>query len=424
MSVWRLVLREIVYRRLTFGLGVLAVVVAVGCLVAVLTLLRLHDLRTEEVVAAKEAEAGKRGRQLDDDYRKINLKLGFNIQILPKDQNLGDLYADDYAARTMPEEYAERLAKSRVVTINHLLPSLRQRVTWPERKRTIILEGVRGELPITDQKPKKPLLDLVPPGHMLVGHELHASMGLGRGEKVLLLGKEFTVQKLLPATGSKDDITVWIGLAEAQQLLDKHGRINAILALECNCAARDRLGEVRKEIAKLLPDTQVIEKTSQALTRAESRNRAAAEARDMVQREKTARTALRQQREEFAAVLVPLVLLGCTVWIGLLAFTNVRDRAGEIGILRALGVGTGRVFGLFLARAVLVGLLGAVLGWAAGSLAGAWWGEEPATQGTALFEPAQLLLVVLAAPLLCALASLVPALLAVRRDPAIVLREG
>jgi putative ABC transport system permease protein len=108
----------------------------------------------------------------------------------------------------------------------------------------------------------------------------------------------------------------------------------------------------------------------------------------------------------------------------LLAFTNVRDRAGEIGILRALGVGTGRIFGLFLARAVLVGLLGAVLGWAAGSLAGAWWGEEPGAQGTALFEPAQLLLVVLAAPLLCALASLVPALLAARCDPAIVLREG
>jgi ABC-type lipoprotein release transport system permease subunit len=425
MSVWRLVLREILYRRLNFGLAVLSVLVAVGCLVAVLTVLRLHDLRTDALIAAKEAEAKEKGRKLEDDYRKINLKLGFNIQILPKDQNLADLYADDYAARTMPEEYADRLAKEPLVKINHMLPSLRQRLTWPEQKRTIILEGVRGEVPIAQQTQKKPLLERVPRGGVLVGHELHASLKLRRGDRLTLLGKEFRVQKLLDSTGSKDDITLWINLAEAQALLDKPGQINAILALECNCTATDRLGEVRDEIAKILPDTQVIEKASQALTRAEARNRAAIEARDMLQREKTARASLRRQREEFAAVLVPLVLLGCTVWVGLLALTNVRDRAGEIGILRALGVRSGRVLGLFLSRAVLVGLLGAVLGWAAGSLAGRWWGEQPvASQDPALFESERLLLVMLVAPLLCALASAMPALLAAKRDPAVVLREG
>src|SRR5947209_2022466 len=157
MSVWRLVLREILYRRLNFGLAVLSVLVAVGCLVAVLTVLRLHDLRTNELIAVKEKEAKAKGQKLEDDYRKINLKLGFNILILPKDQNLADLYADDYAARTMPEEYADRLAKQPLVKINHLLPSLRQRLTWPEQKRTIILEGVRGEVPIAKQSQKKPL---------------------------------------------------------------------------------------------------------------------------------------------------------------------------------------------------------------------------------------------------------------------------
>jgi ABC-type lipoprotein release transport system permease subunit len=260
---------------------------------------------------------------------------------------------------------------------------------------------------------------------MLVGHELHASLKLKRGDRVTLLGKEFRVEKLRPPTGSKDEITVWINLAEAQELLNKPRQINAILALECNCSATDRLGEVREEIAKILPETQVVEKASEALTRAEARNRAAAEAKDMLQREKTARAALRQQREAFAAVLVPLVLLGCTVWVGLLALTNARDRAGEVGILRALGVGTGRVLGLFLTRAALVGLLGAALGWAAGSLAGSRLGEQlVAEQDVALFRSDWLLLGLLLAPLLCALACAMPALLAARRDPAVVLREG
>ncbi len=421
MTVWRLVLREIRYRKLNFALGVLSVLTAVGCLVAVLTLLRLHDLRTEELVAAKEAEAKAQGARLQDDYRKMMLKLGFNIQILPKDQNLADLYAADYAARTMPEEYAERLARAGVVTVNHILPSLRQRVTWEERKRTVLVVGVRGELPIGKERAKKPLIDNVPPGSVLVGHELHASLGLKKGQKIRLLGREFKVRKLLPATGTPDDITLWLNLGEAQKLLNKEGRINEILALECNCASPDRLGDVRKEVAKILPETQVIEKASQALTRAEARNRAAAEARVSARREQEARASLRSRREEFAAVLVPLVLLGCTVWVGLLAFSNVRDRAGEIGILRALGLGSLRVFGLFLARAALVGLLGALLGYAVGLLVGVLWGEGPAS---GVFDPLQLVLVVAAAPLLCGLASWVPALLASRQDPAVVLREG
>jgi ABC-type lipoprotein release transport system permease subunit len=421
MSVWRLVLREILYRKLNFGLAVLSVLTAVGCLVAVLTVLRLHDLRTEELVAAREAEAQAQGRKLQDDYRKLMLRLGFNIQILPRDQNLADLYAQDYAARTMPEEYADRLARAGVLTINHILPSLEQRLTWPEQKRTVILVGVRGELPTARHEQKKPLLKKVPPGTVFVGHELHASLKLEKGQKLRLLGREFKVRERMAATGTKDDIKLYINLAEAQKLLGKEGQINEILALQCNCASPDRLGDVRREVTKILPDTQVIEKGSQALVRAEGRNRAAAEARAAVQREKKARAELRAQREEFAAILVPLVLLGCTVWVGLLAFTNVRDRAAEIGILRALGVGSLRIFGLFLSRAVLVGLLGALLGYAAGLLVGALWGE---TTAGGVFEPALLVLVVAAAPLLCGLASWVPALLAARQDPAVVLREG
>ncbi len=421
MSVWRLVLREILYRKLNFGLAVLSVLTAVGCLVAVLILLRLHDQRTEELVAAREAEARTVGAKLQDDYRKLMLKLNFNIQILPKDQNLADHYAADYAARTMPEDYANRLARAGVVTINHIAPSLRQRITWEEHKRTIILVGVRGELPIAGHGSKKPLLKRVPPRAMFVGHELGVSLGLQKGQKVRLLGREFRVQEVKPATGTRDDITVWINLPEAQKLLKKEGQINEILALECNCASPDRLGDVRKEVAKVLPDTLVIEDGSRALVRAEARNRAAAEARNAVQREKRARAELRAQREEFAAILVPLVLLGCTVWVGLLAFTNVRDRAEEIGILRALGVGSLRVFALFLGRALLVGFVGGLLGYAAGLLVGVLWAEG-AVAGA--FEAPLMLAIVVAAPVLCGLTCWVPALLASRQDPAIVLREG
>jgi ABC-type lipoprotein release transport system permease subunit len=422
MGIGRLVVQEIRYRKLNFLLGALSVCVAVAGLVSALTVLRKHDLRTEQIIAAREAETRQRLAKMEDDYRKITLKMGFNVLILPKDQNLSDLFADDYAAEYMPEEYATRLAKSRVATINHILPSLQQKVKWPEQERTILLMGVRGEVYI-QSKQQKPLLEPVPAGEMVLGSELAASLKLGVGDKTKLLGREFTVAKVNEPRGNKDDITVWINLAEAQELLGKPGLINGILALDCTCDTLDRLGVIRREISRILPDTQIIEFQSQALARAEARQRAAAEAAAAIKQERDGRQRLRRERESFAAVLVPVVTLCSAVWIGFLALANVRERRAEIGVLRALGLRSRQILSIFLGRAVLTGLAGAALGYAAGMAIGAAWKEAAGHTPVPWLNPTLLVAVLASAPLLAALASWLPALLAAQQDPANVLRE-
>src|SRR5205085_2629904 len=117
----------------------LSVVVAVAALVAVLAILRFHDLRTDELLAAKEAETKTSMAQVEDDYRKITLKLGFNLMILPKDQQPVGMLSDEFSVKFMPEDYANKLAKSGIVTINHLLPSLQQRVYWESKKRWVLV---------------------------------------------------------------------------------------------------------------------------------------------------------------------------------------------------------------------------------------------------------------------------------------------
>jgi putative ABC transport system permease protein len=424
MSVWRLIVREILHRKFNFALGLLSVVVAVGCLVGAMTLLRAHDLQTEQIITAKEAETAERMRKLEDDYRKITKNMGFNVLILPKDQNLSDLYADDYASEYMPEEYCTRLAESKIVTVNHLLPSLQQKLKWPEQERTIILIGTRGEVPIMHRDPKKPLLDAVAPGTMVVGYELAQSLKLEPGDTTELLGREFTVATTYGERGSKDDITLWIDLKEAQELLDKPGLINAILALECHCEG-DRLAQIRAEISGILPETQVIEFQTQALARAETRNRAAQEAQLALESEKQHRAELRSRHESFAGVLVPVVLAGCGVWLMLLSIANVRSRSTEIGILRAIGVRSTQILGIFLQKAVLMGLLGAAIGYAAGLLVGAKWGGFPTDSSVAgsIFDARLLVLSLVLAPVLSVVAGWIPAVLAARQDPAIVLRE-
>lgn len=424
MSLYHLVVREILHRQLTFWLGVFSASVAVAAWVAALAILQKHDARTEQIIAAKEAETRRQMAKLEDDYRKVMLKLGFNVLILPKDQNLSDLYAEDFASKYMPEEYATRLARSKVATINHVLPSLQQKVKWPENERTVLLMGVRGEVYIQSRQ-QKPLLEPVAPGTMVLGHELARTLPLKVGDKTKLMGREFTIAKVNPERGNKDDITVWISLPEAQELLDKRGLINGILALDCTCDTLDRLGRIRPEIAGILPDTQVIEYASQALTRAEARQRAALEAQAGVQREKESREKLRNEREALAAVVVPGVMIGSALWIGLLSLANVRARRNEIGILRALGLPAHKILIIILSKAAVIGLTGASLGYVAGRVIGTLWRETPgeAPIPMAFIDLRLLVLVLAGAPVLAALASWLPAIIAAQQDPAVALRE-
>ena len=405
MTIWKLVTCEILHRRMNFALGVLAVMVASTSFIGSITLLQIH-----------EADLVQRMDKLTDDIRKAMLKLGFNVVILPKEQNLADWYAEDYASKYMPEDYVHKLANSRIVTVRHFLPSLQQKVEWPEQNRKIILVGARGEVPNLHKNPVKPLVQPVPPGTISFGYELHRNLGLKVGEKVKLMGKEFTIHACHKERGNKDDITAWIYLAEAQELLDKKGLINAILALECLCTG-DALPLIRKEIAAILPGTQVIERGSRALARAEARTKVEEEARIALENEKL-----------LASILTPVVVTGCAVWIALLGFTNVRARREEIGVLRTLGVSAKSILAMFLSKHILVGVLGGVLGFCAGVLAAVYF--SAALEGTRiqitsmdLSVAGLLVLSVGGAAALAVIAGWIPTMTAIRQDPAEVLRE-
>jgi len=426
MTVWRLVAKELAYRKLNFGLAVLAVLVAAACLVGEMALLRAHDVRAENLGAKKEARTRDMVGRLEDDYRKIMTQLGYNVLVLPKGQDLGRFYAQGYATETMPEEYARRLADSRIITVQHLLPSLQEKIEWPERKFPIVLMGTRGEVPLGHRDPKKPLQPPVAKGTMVIGRVLGEQAGLREGDQAVLLGKAFTVAKVHPLRGNEDDVTVWIDLAEAQMLLGKSGRINAILALSCFCAEAT-LDGTRKEIGDILDhQVQVVELAPQAATRRAARARAAEHGEEALAAETAGREQLRAEREAFAAWIIPLVIAGCTVWVGLLAFSNVRERRAEIGILRALGVRASQIVSIFLVKSVLVGLAGAALGYAVGLAVALGWDARDAAGAVglaALWCPGLLGAMLVLAPLWSALAGLVPAVMAAGQDPAMVLRE-
>jgi len=382
-----------------------------------------------EESSAMEAKFAKEMKAYEDDVRKTMKGLGFNIFIFPEGQELSEVYAEGFASKTMPESYAGKLAESKIVTVNHLLPSLTRKLKWPERERTVILIGIRGEVPIAHRDPKKPLIDPVQKGRIVLGHELHRSLDLKEGNATVFMGREFIVGKCHAERGTKDDITIWMHLGECQELLKEEGRINAIKALECNCASIDRLGEIRREIAGILPGTKVIETESKALARAEARNKAKKHSQSAIASKKAEAIKLQADRERLRledkqkyTALLTVVILGSMAWVSFLAFANARDRQAEIGILRAMGISTGSILGALMGRAFLVGLFGAGL-----TLLFAFLLGDTLRGSLHGFDLKSLRgdipLVLLSVPVLSCAASWLPALQAANRDPATILRN-
>jgi predicted lysophospholipase L1 biosynthesis ABC-type transport system permease subunit len=247
---------------------------------------------------------------------------------------------------------------------------------------------------------------------------------------VTLSGKEYIVHQVHGERGNKDDITAWIPLSDAQIMLHTEGRINAILALGCMCAGPARILLIRTDIAKTLPDTQVIEIGSSAIARFEARSDSAKRAEAAIEQVKLERGEKRKERARLAGVLVPLISAASALCVGLLGYTNVSDRWPEIGILRALGLRSRQIKVLFLSKSLIIGGTGGLLGIWVGLSSGRWLGiasTEAASGATGAIElgnPGFLLTAFLVAPILSIIAGWIPAALAAGRDPASVLRDG
>ncbi|MHC5559454.1 ABC transporter permease [Kocuria sp.] len=110
---------------------------------------------------------------------------------------------------------------------------------------------------------------------------------------------------------------------------------------------------------------------------------------------------------------------------------SVQERTREIGLMKAMGMGGGRVFGLFSLEAVFIGFLGATLGAVAGVTVGSFASRALAggllagLPGLSLFafEAGKVLLIVLSVMVIAFLAGTMPAVRAARKDPITALRH-
>ncbi len=489
MSTFKLLQAEIFHRKTNFVLSVLALVTAATLFVAGPTLLRgyahesnqrlaamqketnvalatMQDETAAELAAmqdetaaelvAMQAKAKTDLEELDKRTKYIMRELGFNLRIVHRDTDMSKLYAN-FMAFDMPEEYVERLASSPQITkIAHIVATLKQMITWEDQPRLLV--GFAPEAVQAHVEKKPPMGLQIKPGTVYLGSV--AGEGHKVGDTVEILGKQFQVAMILPPHGTaEEDIAIAMHLKDAQAVLDKPGMISEIVALGCKCTTVNRVEEIAEQLELVLPEAKITEHRLSAIAREDQRKlveehnrqtmadyvakreaiiaQEAARRQSIIEQETAHRKGILEQEQSHqqniigllngvTSFAVPLIVLICAVWVGLLAWSNVNERRAEIGLLRAIGKHSAIIVSLLLGKAVLLGLLGGTAGCLLGYGLAYWLAvgilKVPAEQFTPAYDV--LVYTLLGAPLVAAISSYLPTLSAVTQDPALVLMEG
>lgn len=410
MSLFSLALREIAHGKTSYLCMTLSVMVAVGALTGVLGLLERFDDDTQVLLDGMADDLDARVTRINDNIRKAMLKLGHNILILPAEQNLGDFYAGDYAGAFMPAAWLEKLSAADLKTMEHLIPAIRRKALWPEKRWTVRLIGLGDRVVQASAHASEIPFVPVPAGQVDLGFEIHRAREFqyAPGDSLVFMGKTFRVRHCSPERGTKDDITLWFQLADLQTLLDKQDLISEVRALETAAAWSD-VAAVREEISRILPGVKIIEIVDKATPNAQARKSALTEGEAAIRTARKNRADLMRTRKRLAWIFIPMVLLICTGWLGMMMLRNVQARTMEVGVLLSVGYTSRQVMALFLIRSVSLALAGGLAGFLGGGIIGS-------------FRPAMLGLSLLTAAVITGAAVLGPLVRAARQDPADILR--
>ncbi len=387
MNPFKLVLKELFYRKVSSLIILLTVISASTVSVAVYTLSKASENET----------------------RKIMREQGLNLYIFPKGTDLIDFYTVNNTP-TFPENYIDTLAESKTFdAVRHLTGILQVKYpNWVDpngSKQQIVVMGYKDEAMQRFLSKQQTMGFDVAKGTVHVGSLL--SVNIPEGETFKITGKdgnvyEYKIAKRLEEGKGMLDQGVAFNLSDLQQILDMEGQINKIEALGCVCHD-GRIKNARNQVQSIFSDLEVTEVSSIA----------------------DARENQRLMMNKYGSFIIPFILIVSMLISGLLFYANVTGRKYEIGILKAMGKSNSHILFIILLKAFLLGFLGSVVGFFAGSLIAQYFGKEIFLFTARSIKPLWNLFgySLIIFPVLWMLSSWIPALFATQIDAAKTLSQ-
>jgi putative ABC transport system permease protein len=387
MNPFRLILKELFYRKVNSLVILLTVIIASTVSVAIYSLSKASENET----------------------RKIMREQGLNLYIFPKGTNLIDFYSVNNTP-CFPEDYVNVLAESKTFdAVRHLTGILQ--VKYPDWKdpngssHQILLAGYKDEA-MQRFLPAQELMGTdVEKGTVHIGSQLARNIPEGTPFRITGSdGKEYAFEIVTRFGEGKGmfDQGVAFNLDDLQTILGMEGKINKIEALGCVCKD-GRINNARKQVQAIFADLEVTEISSIA----------------------DARENQRLMMNKYGSFIIPFVILTSLLIAGLLFYQNVTARSHEIGLLKAMGTSNYGILFMFMTKAFILGLAGGIIGFFLGSMIAEYFGKEIFMFTAGDIKPLWNLFVytLVIFPVLLMLASWIPALRATQVDAARTLSE-
>ena len=178
----------------------------------------------------------------------------------------------------------------------------------------------------------------------LVGTAAAQILKINTGDNIQLNGSDITVTGILEETGSNDDYQIFVPIGTLQRLFDKDGLVSSIdIRALCNACPVEFIAD---GINQNIPGVRAVAVKQVAATE----------------------MGMMEKMNNFM-----LALAGITLAVGLFGVVNtmmasVHERVKDIGIMRAVGASRNQIIKVFIYEAIIIGIMGGIFGYAAGTL--------------------------------------------------------
>jgi len=333
-------------------------------------------------------------------------QFGANIVMVPKSENLSlnyggiDVGGVSYKVREFDQA---NLANIRTIKNHKNLSIIAPKVLGPVtiKGKNVLLMGVvfEEELALKTWWHKAGGAFPEKENEVMLGSQAATLFGFKIGDTISLSGKPFKVATILKPTGASEDDAIIAGLDASQRLLGKQGRLSMV-EISAFCQGCP-ISEMTLQIAEKFPNAKVTAMKQAVMSKMQSI--------DMF--------------KSFSLGISIIVILIGSLLVLVTMMGSVNERTREIGIFRAIGFRRGHVMQIILLEALLLGIIGGILGFGIGNLIA--YGIIPLVIKDGVFAGINMnlgIISILMAVALSLLASLYPAFKASNMDPSEALR--